>query len=131
MTGHEVIDDRADAALNERLLDAVDWNYINRSSTLMAIATQEAYKMLLPPVPPTPPTAGVVPDPNAPTPEQLQQQTADRAAALKATFYLNVRTSYGAIVLSGVGSNGVGPQPCLLTLDTGGDDIYADAGDAT
>jgi hypothetical protein len=45
-TGHEVIDDRAEAALVERLLDSVDWNYMNRGSTLLAIATQEAYKLL-------------------------------------------------------------------------------------
>nr|MDQ3023580.1 hypothetical protein [bacterium] len=98
MTGSEVVDDREDAQLVEQLLDSVDWNYINRASTLLAIVTQEAYKLLTP----TDPAA---------THESLHGD-----------YRFEVQTPLGIVRLSGTAGDVHPSGNYLLLLDTGGDE---------
>lgn len=99
-TGHEVIDDREDARLVEDLLDAVDWNYLNRSSTLLAIATQEAYKILTP----TDPAA--------------------TQESLLGDYTFTAGTPFGTVKLAGSESNWFKAKDWLLLIDTGGDEHH-------
>lgn len=106
-TGHEVIDDRADAAFVESLMDSVDWNYMSRASTLLAIATQEAYKLMLPP----------------PAESDVDKIIAQNfAAMLSGPFLFNASTPLGRVSLSGTQDMVIDEGNCLLRIDTGGND---------
>jgi hypothetical protein len=100
MTGNEELDDRDDARLVEDLLDAVDWNLINRSSTLLAIATQEAYKTL-----------------TFVDPAGTQQ-------SLLGDYVFKADTSLGTVVLRGTESDTSPVGSSLLLIDTGGQEHY-------
>jgi hypothetical protein len=130
-TGHEVIDDRAEAALVESLMDTVDWDYLNRSSTLLAIATQEAHKLLLPPQPAADPS--VEPEDLPPAGAEAAQHQADQRFMdlLNTTYSFEAETPLGVVRLSGRGRDEFLRGPYLLSIDTGtGDDVYGSAGAA-
>lgn len=101
-TGNEVIDDLPQVMLVESLLDHIDWNLYNTGATLMAVASQEAQKLL---------TKEDVKLPDKP-------------------FRFETRTPLGSVVLSGKGNDTfpTGPTPYLLTIDCGGDDTYLAGG---
>lgn len=101
-TGNEVIDDLPQVLLIESLLDHVDWGLLNTGATLMAVASQEAQKIL---------TAEGVDLPDKP-------------------FNFEARTPLGMVLLCGKGDDTYAPGDYLLTLDCGGNDIYH-AGGAT
>jgi hypothetical protein len=107
LTGHEVVDDRADAMLAETLLDSVDWDYLHCGATLLAIAATEANKILAPPGP------------------------AETKESLAGTFAFTADTPLGRVVLRGDTADSDDGRPTLLCIDTGGADTYASAGMAT
>jgi hypothetical protein len=95
-TGNEVIDDLPQVLLIESLLDHVDWNLLNTGAALMAVASQEAQKML---------TAEGVSLPDQPS-------------------WFEARTPLGLVVLSGKGRYTYVAGDYLLTINCGGDDMY-------
>lgn len=94
-TGNEVIDDLPQVLLIESLLDNVDWNLLHTGATLLAVAAQEAQKIL--------------------TAEGVKQSPG---------FPFEARTPYGLVALGGNADNNYPANDYLLVVDTQGNDTY-------
>jgi hypothetical protein len=93
----EEAEDLEQVLLMEALMDNCDWTLLNTGATLLAIAAQEAKRMLA---------------------------EAD-AEALAQDFDFIANTPMGYVMLGGIGGGYYGADDHLLIIDTGGDDAYA------
>jgi len=93
----EEAEDLQEVLLLEALLDNCDWALLNTGATLLALAAQEAKRM-------------------------LAEADAD---ALAQGFEFRAETPLGHVVLSGDGGGYYGADDHLLIVDTGGNDAYA------
>jgi len=90
-------EDLENTLLIESLLDNTDWSLLNTGATLMALAAQEARRML----------------------------AETDATLLTGDFDYRVNTPQGYVVLSGISDGYYSGDDHLLIIDTAGDDAYA------
>ena len=90
-------DDIHDVLLLESLMDNVDWNLLNTGATYLAIAVDDASRIM----------------------------TAEGVQLPSKKFNYKVYTPLGYVCLSGPGDDAYSDENILLTIDTGGNDTYA------